>query len=143
MTALTGFGLPLTAAQREVWIADQLDPTRTRHNCGGFLDIRGPLRLDLLAAAVEYVVAETDALQVRIVPSGQAVNQQAHSTSAPVQLVDLSETGSAAEAEAAAWNWMRADLARPVEVTSDPLFAHVVLRLAADRHLFYFRYHHI
>ena len=54
--------------------------------------------------------------------------------------MDLATT---AEAEQAAWNWMRADLAAPINPVTDPLFAHAVLRLTPDRHLFYFRYHHI
>src|SRR4051794_39952569 len=140
MTANIDSMLGLTAAQHEVWIADQIDPTHANHNCAGFLDIRGPLRLDLLAAAVERAVGETEALQIRLTVAGEQPRQILQSTPAPVQFVDLATT---AEAEQAAWNWMRADLAAPINPVTDPLFAHAVLRLTPDRHLFYFRYHHI
>jgi len=140
MTANIDSLLGLTVAQQEVWIADQLDPTHARHNCAGFLDIRGPLQLDLLAAAVERAVGETEALQVRLAVAGEQARQTLQSTPAPVQFLDLSTT---ADGEQAAWNWMRADLASPVDLLADPLFAHAVLRLAPERHFFYFRYHHI
>lgn len=140
MTTLTGFGLPLTAAQHEVWIGDQLDRSGTEHNCAGFLDIQGPLRVDILAAAVERAVGETDALRTRLAVSDDNPTQGAQSMSAPVQLVDLSGMSGA---ETAAWQWMRAELATPVDINSDPLFVHVVLRLTEHRHLFYLRYHHI
>ena len=142
MTAPQSFRLPLTAAQHEVWVADQLDRSSARHNCGGFLDVRGPLRLDVLAAAVQQAVAETQALQVRIAADGERAWQWLAETSAPVQFVDLS-AASPAEAESLAWDWMRTDLRTPVAVTEGPLFQHAVIRLASDRHLFYFRYHHI
>lgn len=136
----TGSTLAFTAAQREVWIADQLDRTGTQHNCAAFLDLRGPLQLDLLAAAVERAVGETDALRIAVTGLADRPAQLLRPTPAPVRLIDLTDVP---EAEAVAWNWMRTDLETAVDVSRDPLFEHVVLRLAPDRHLFHLRYHHV
>ncbi len=38
---------------------------------------------------------------------------------------------------------MRTDLARPIELTSGPLFGFALFKASADRFFWYARYHHI
>ncbi|MET9613650.1 amino acid adenylation domain-containing protein [Kitasatospora indigofera] len=131
----------MSVAQQEVWVAHQLDSTGAQHNCGGHVEIRGPLDSLTLATAVGLAVQESEALRVRLLLDAQGEPaQQPGPADAPLLTVDLEAAGDPrAEAEA----WMRADLAVPVDLTAGPLFRHVLLRLSAEHHLFYFRYHHI
>ncbi|MEO6089056.1 MAG: amino acid adenylation domain-containing protein, partial [Umezawaea sp.] len=122
--------LPLTAAQHDVWVAQQLDPASPLFNCGLYLELPDG---EHLGEAVRRVVAETEALRVRFTPDG-------------TQHVDDTITGGLDEvtcAEAEARDRMDADLATAVSLVDGRLFAHVLFRVAPDRCLLYFRHHHV
>jgi nonribosomal peptide synthetase DhbF len=53
------------------------------------------------------------------------------------------DVSAAADPQAAAERWMRADLAKPIDVTRDPLFGYALFKAAPDRFFWYARYHHI
>ncbi|GHJ41948.1 non-ribosomal peptide synthetase [Streptomyces sp. TS71-3] len=134
-----GTRLPLTAAQSGVWAAQRLSPANPRYNCASYLEIHGPVDAGLLDRAVAVALAEAEALRVRLDDDGpgQTVLPPAEN---PLLVLDL----SAAEApRAAAEEWMRADLSRPVELTAGPLVRHVLIRESADSWLLYLRYHHV
>ncbi|MEU3001297.1 amino acid adenylation domain-containing protein [Streptomyces sp. NPDC006995] len=136
-----GIRLPLTAAQSGVWAAQQLSPANPLYNCASYLEIHGPVHAERLGSAVAVALAEAEALRVRLDDDGgpgQSVLPLAENN--PLDLLDL----SAAEApRAAAEEWMRADLSRPVELTAGPLIRHVLIRESADSWLLYLRYHHV
>jgi amino acid adenylation domain-containing protein len=133
--------LPVSAAQHGVWVAQRLDPQNPRYNCGGYLEILGELDVGRLATAVRRAVAETEALRVRFVEDAGGVWQVLEAAiEGAVEIIDL--RGAAAPL-ATAETWMRADLLRPLDLGAAPLFTHVLFPIAADRSLFYFRYHHI
>ncbi|QFR02145.1 amino acid adenylation domain-containing protein [Streptomyces phaeolivaceus] len=144
-TSPTRPGLPLTAAQHGVWVAQRLAPDSPLYTCGIYYDVPGPVDRALLARAVERAVAETEALRVRFPEDGSAGGEAAR------QVVDPSVTGELGyldltgepDPAAAARAWIDAEGARPVPLTGDRLFRHTLLRLGPDRHWFHFRYHHI
>ncbi|GAA0477263.1 hypothetical protein GCM10010361_47170 [Streptomyces olivaceiscleroticus] len=133
--------LPLSAAQHEVWIAHQMDAGGALHNCGGYVEIRGQLDEKHLAEAVRRAVGETDALRVRF-----AVDEEGTPWQLPTDvdaLLRVMDFGQESEPRRSAEDWVRADLATPVDLANDPLFTHTLLRLAPDHFLFHLRYHHI
>ncbi|WP_046916671.1 condensation domain-containing protein, partial [Streptomyces stelliscabiei] len=139
--APTHQGLPLTAAQHGVWVAQRLTPDSPLYTCGIHYDVPGPVDRALLARAVERAVTETEALRVRFEDDGETVRQSVDpSVQGELEYLDLS---GEADPAGAARAWIDADLARPVPVTGDRLFRHTLLRLGPDRHWFHFRYHHI
>ena len=80
-------------------------------------------------------------LRLRFVGEGESLRQYAAVAGdwAPY-VVDLSQE---AEPVAAAMRWMRADMAKTVDLREDALFAYAVLRVAADRVFCYQRCHHV
>ncbi|MFK4105330.1 amino acid adenylation domain-containing protein, partial [Streptomyces sp. NPDC019531] len=132
----------MTAGQREIWFAHQLLPAGNHlHTIGEYTDIRGPVDPALFEAALRQVVDSVEALHVRFVAddSGpQQVLQPPQAWSMPY--VDVSE---AANPEAAALEWMAADVERPMDLTHGPLFSYALLKLAADRFVWYQSCHHI
>lgn len=132
---------PLSAAQHGVWVAQRLDPENPRYNCGGYLEILGEIDVGRLAAAVRRAVAETEALRVRFVEDTSGVWQVLEpAIEGAVEIIDFRD---AAAPLATAEAWMRADLLRPLDLGTAPLFTHVVFPITAGRSLFYLRYHHI
>ena len=134
-----GVVLPLTAAQLEIWLAQQLDPNSPAYNIGEYIEIHGSIDGALFERALRRVVSEAEALQVKIVAEGPGQMLGAPlSWSLPV--FDLS---SEPNARSVAEAWMRADLARPVDLTRGPLFGFALFKASKQQFFWYARYHHI
>ncbi|MET0234049.1 MAG: amino acid adenylation domain-containing protein, partial [Kibdelosporangium sp.] len=132
---------PLSAPQAGIWYAQQQDPANPSYNLGEYVDIRGELDLVRFAAALRSVLTATEALRVRIHDDGDGPYQVVDPASVDEPAyVDVSgDPDPAASAEA----WMRADLAGPVDLATQPPGAHAVFRLADDRFWWFWRYHHV
>lgn len=131
-------GRPLTSAQLGVWLGQQLDPASAVFNIAEYVDISGPLAVDALVAAIRAAIDEAAALHVRFIEDGP--RQVAESPAWSVHVVDVSAKPDPLRA---ALDLMDRDVSRPVDLTSDILFAHMVFRLDARRTLWYHRVHHI
>ncbi|MFB9503745.1 amino acid adenylation domain-containing protein [Streptomyces aurantiacus] len=133
--------LPVTAGQQEVWLAEQHSPDRRQAlRLGEYLEIHGPVDAAVFEDALRQVVAEADALRVRLVP-GEDGPVQVLEPVLPwtLLLVDVSDEPDAEEAARA---WVAADMARPMDLASGPLFSYALLQLAPDRFWWYHTYHH-
>ncbi|HEY4459217.1 MAG TPA: condensation domain-containing protein, partial [Pseudonocardiaceae bacterium] len=138
---MTSDRIPLSEAQQGIWIGQQLDPDSAVFNTAEYADIRGPVDVEALVAAIRQVVAETEAVRVLF----------AEDKNGPVQLLDRAPEWAVHVADltdrpdplAAALKWMTDDLARVVDLAWSPVFAHAVFRLGPDRVIWYHRVHHI
>ncbi|MFB7455143.1 non-ribosomal peptide synthase/polyketide synthase [Streptomyces sp. NPDC056188] len=142
MSRRDGAALPLTAAQRELWLAEQASiGVIPAYRIGEYLEIHGPVDGTLFEAALRQVVDEVDALHVRFADSAGSPTQVLRATTDwRLPHVDLSHEASP---RAAALAWIAADRARPLDLTRDPLFSYALFRLAPDRFLWYQGYHHL
>ncbi|MFD3687477.1 amino acid adenylation domain-containing protein [Nocardiopsis sp. NPDC058631] len=153
MADIHGTRLGLTGAQAGVWYAQQTAPDSPVFNVGQYTDIPSDLDTDRFAAAVRAVVAESDALRVRVVADGDRVGQEVGAdVPRELEVVDLTEGGTGEGGDPAggeegalarALARMRADMARPVDVTAEPLYRFALFRVGAGRWLWFQRYHHI
>ncbi|MFG1791374.1 amino acid adenylation domain-containing protein [Nocardia sp. NPDC049149] len=129
---------PLTAAQLGVWLGQQLDPASAVFNIAEYVDISGRVAVDVLVRAIHTAIDEAAALQIRFVEDGPG--QLTHTPDWAVQVLDVS---AEPDPLGAALALMDQDVATPVELTGDILFAHIVFRLGPRRTLWYHRVHHI
>ncbi|MCK9921114.1 amino acid adenylation domain-containing protein [Frankia sp. AgPm24] len=132
--------LPLSAPQRGVWLAHQLDTSGQEFNCAEYLAIDGPVDVALFRSAWVALSAESDVLRISSVVSDGEPCQVVEPTAA--ELTSHDWTGSA-DPEQQAQAWMHADLARPVTLTEPPISTFALLRLSSERYLFYYRMHHV
>ncbi|MDX3248992.1 condensation domain-containing protein, partial [Streptomyces sp. ME18-1-4] len=151
MSARDDVALPLTAAQRELWLAEQrTDGVIPNYRIGEYVDLPGPVDTDLLTAALRQVVAENEALHVAFTEGTDGADG-ADGTDGPRQIMreprdcgprhlDLSTRD---DPHAAALEWMAADRLRPLDLTSDRLFSQALIKLSDDHHLWYHSYHHL
>jgi len=121
---------PLTAAQLGVWYATRIDPANPSHNTGDHVEIRGRLDVDRFRSALRIVAAETEALLTRFVDG-------------PAQLVLAEPDWELTVVHTDPYQWMRADLATPVDLTTGSLVAQALFPIAEDQFLWYQRVHHI
>ncbi|MGH3711127.1 MAG: condensation domain-containing protein, partial [Pseudonocardiaceae bacterium] len=134
--------LPLSAAQREIWFAEQkLDPRNRVYKIGEYVEICGPVDPVSFETALRRVVCEADSLRVRIVERPEG----------PGQVVDafldwllpVVDVSGEADPRKAALDWMTADVSRPMDLTRGPLFSYALIKSGADRFWWYQGYHHI
>ncbi|MFI2508377.1 condensation domain-containing protein, partial [Streptomyces sp. NPDC018972] len=135
--------LPLTAAQSGIWYSQQLNPQNTIFHLGEYLDIEGPLDTELVERALHRVVEEAETLRVRF----EQVDGEPVQRVVPVADFDFAprrlDFTTEADPQAAARAWMAAELERPVDPVRDPLFLFALLEVGAERHFWFYRYHHL
>lgn len=133
--------VPLTAFQLEIWISQILEPNSTVYNVGDYYEITGAVDAALLERAARIAVDEAGSLGARFVmgPDGAPV-QELGPAEWDFDVLDLSDTR---DPEAQALAWMRAQFDRPVDLTRGPLLTAALIKVSADRHFWYRRFHHI
>ncbi|MGW0512627.1 amino acid adenylation domain-containing protein [Streptomyces olivaceoviridis] len=133
---------PLSGAQEGLWYAGRLASDSAAYNTGEAVEIHGPLDAGLFETALRRTVAEADTFALRFVDTedGPRCHRAADPDDWPLHHVDVSD---AEDPTTAAWNWIRADLATPVDLEKGPLFSHALLTLAPDRFIWLLRAHHI
>ncbi|MFE7528237.1 amino acid adenylation domain-containing protein, partial [Kitasatospora sp. NPDC057542] len=142
MSRRDGDALPLTAAQREIWLAEQRARTAIpAYRIGEFLEIHGPVDPELFETALRGVVDEVDALHVGFAEDGEGPHQVLRErVEWRPHRIDVSGEASPF---AAAREWMDGDRLRPLDLAHDPLFSYALITLAPDRSFFYQSYHHL
>ena len=133
--------LPLSRAQLEIWLAQQINPSSTAYNVGEYIEIVGSIDPIFFEQALRQVISETEALRVKIVELAEGPGQII--SGPPAWSMPIIDVSSETDARAAAETWMKADLARPFDLMRGPLFGYALLKATADRFYFYSRYHHI
>ncbi|MBV9162339.1 MAG: amino acid adenylation domain-containing protein [Pseudonocardiales bacterium] len=139
---MSGDVLSLSAAQREIWFAEQQLNTANRvYKVGVCVEIYGPIDPVLFEEALRRVVGEIDSLHVRFVEDSDGPRQVVEPLSEWLMpVVDVSEE---ADPHMAAEDWMAADMARPMDLACGPLFSYALIKVEHDRFLWSQGYHHI
>src|SRR5206468_4017467 len=109
-----GTGLPLTAAQSGMWLAQQVDPGNPMYGIAECVTIHGPVALGVFESTLRRLVAEADALRVRFAGVGEEVRQVVPATMDwSLRRVDLS---AAPDPAAATEEWLAAAACEPLDV---------------------------
>lgn len=134
-------GLPLTGPQLGMWAAQQLDPDSPSLWTAEAVELQGPLDEAALEAAIRETLDACDALHMRYRGDGAQVAQHLRERRSVV--IGREDYAGCDAPWDSAWRWMREDLLRPADLDRRPLFATALIRLGAQRHLWYLRAHHI
>ncbi|WP_157864510.1 condensation domain-containing protein [Mycetohabitans rhizoxinica] len=111
---------PLSTAQTEIWLAQQLHEDSPVYNIAQYTVIHGGFDLALFKVALRQVVAEVDSLHLHFVESEEGLRQYIGSPAWSLSVVDFR---AEAEPQAAAEAWMRADYEQPVNILQGPTFS--------------------
>ncbi|MFJ6215458.1 amino acid adenylation domain-containing protein [Streptomyces sp. NPDC092296] len=134
--------LPLSFAQRRLWILDRLRPDTTEYLLTAALRLRGDLDRQALHTALDGIVRQHEVLRTRYpVVDGEPV--QAVDRPGPVALTELDLSAldrAAADARLAA---LVTSERRPVDLAEGPVFAPTLVRLSDDEHAILLTVHHI
>jgi amino acid adenylation domain-containing protein len=121
----------LSINQAAIWLDQQLFAGKPIYNTGQVLTIRGELRIDLFERALRETIAESPGL--RLPP---------RSAAAPSNLSFL-DFRKESDPRAAAEQWMRNEMYRPISLDDSTLFRFALIRVGDDHTLWFQKYHHI
>ncbi|MFP5287740.1 MAG: condensation domain-containing protein, partial [Thermoanaerobaculia bacterium] len=145
VAGLAGEVAPLSFAQQRLWFFEQLQPGSPAYNVPMPFRLDGPLRPELLAAALAEVVRRHGALRTTFeMPEGTSEPVQVVHPAAGWELpmVDLAALpADLREAEAA--RLAAQDSRRPFDLHRFPLLRTTLLRLETERHRLLATLHHI
>lgn len=133
-----GKTLDLSASQREVWLDQRAWPGSTHLYIGGVAYLHGTLDVARLLAALELLVAESDAL--RLVPNENGSQTLLEKIALPIEIADVPLE---ADLHVAANAWWTQKLQKPFAWDGGPPWRFAVLRGAAEHHAIVMQYHHL
>ncbi|QJC89940.1 nonribosomal peptide synthetase DhbF [Bacillus inaquosorum] len=131
----------LTGAQTGIWFAQQLDPDNPIYNTAEYIEINGPINIALFEEALRHVIKEAESLHVRFGENMDGPWQMINPC--PDVQLHVIDVSSEPDPEKTALDWMKADLAKPVDLGYDPLFNEALFIAGPDRFFWYQRIHHI
>ncbi|MEO3752517.1 amino acid adenylation domain-containing protein [Streptomyces sp. B6B3] len=147
--------MPLSAAQRGIWYAQQADESSLSYNIALYLDIPGAVDQALLERALRTVIGESDGLRaVFLEVEGRPTQCVAEDVDVRVPVVDLRDALAPREAalapleanlapREAALRWMRRRMTVRYDLERGPAFDFALLRVADDHSLLYQGFHHL
>ncbi|MGE5829627.1 MAG: non-ribosomal peptide synthetase, partial [Micromonosporaceae bacterium] len=127
--------LPLSLQQEGLWFLHRADPGQTVYNIPSAWQVRGPLDVGALRAALTGVVQRHEALRTRFADDGGRPYQiiDPPPEHFPLSMVDTDDPSPLIAAEAQ----------RPFDLATGPVFRGTVLRMAPDNHILLLTVHHI
>ena len=133
--------LPLTTAQRGLWMGSLIAPPGATFNMAEAVEIAGEIDPHLFVRALAQLSAEAEATRIRIVPTAEGPMQQvAPNVRTEFPVIDMS---AAADPEAAARAWMRERILKSVDLEHDPLWIGALLKLGPKRFMWLHCCHHV
>jgi amino acid adenylation domain-containing protein len=135
--------LPLSDAQRRLWLAESLEPESTVYNIPETVRLRGLLDAEVLAGALRRVVRRHEVLGTTFAfVDHEPVQVVARDPETPLVRVDLAGLPPELR-EPAALSALRTAVFRPFDLASGPLLRAALFRLAEDDHLLLVAVHHV
>lgn len=134
--------LPLTDAQRELWILSQMEDDASRsYNEPLLLHMQGPLDLKAIKKAFQQLVDRHEALRTTFSPAGE-YQQIAPVLKGEIALLDFSPT-DATRRKSQLSAWLTEELRKPFDLEHGPLWRTYVVKLDDQDHLLLMIYHHL
>ena len=133
--------LQLTAAQAGMWFAQKFSSPDSIFNLAESIEIHGSIDPALFEAALRQAGSEAETVRVRFIEQSDGPRQMISPTLDTIfPFIDVS---SEPDPRLAAESWMVAELTRPVDLLTGPLWVCALFKAAPNHYFWYHRSHHI
>lgn len=139
-----GLDLPLSYAQQQLWLLDQIGGGSAHYNMPGVFHLQGDLDLDAVRSALNTVVARHESLRTKIRPDQHGNPQQIIQSSASitVPLEDLMHLqGATLQGQLA--KEISSELNYTFDLTADLMLRAKIFRITEAEYILVFNMHHI
>lgn len=133
--------LPLSTAQRGMWVGQQIAPAGAIFNIAEAIELHGAIDPTTLREALRRVTQEMETLRTRIVQQSGLPRQIV--LPAFEDEIALRDVSGDANPRDAALDWMMAELSEPFDFETSPLWVSAVIRVSDAHWFWYHRAHHI
>src|SRR5580704_10550146 len=124
-----------------MWFAQKFSSSDSIFNLAESIEIHGPIDPVLFELALRQAGMEAETVRVRFIERRDGPRQVISPTlDATFPFIDVS---AEPDPRAAAQSWMMAELTRPVDLLTGPLWVCALFKAAPDRYFWYHRSHHI
>lgn len=138
---MSGIPLPLTTAQRGVWMGCLLRRQEGTFNVAEAIEIHGPVNPALFRQALVQVAQEAETTRVSIRMGARSPEQVVlPDLRCPLPFVDFADQP---DPHGSAQEWMMQRVMAPVDLEKDPLWYSALLKLSAERFVWFHCCHHI
>ena len=136
--------LPLSFAQRRLWMIEQMNPGRSGYHVGLRLRLEGILSVSALRSAIVQLVRRHESLRTRFPLVGDEPRQEVIAGWEPqLDEIDLSAQGAAERGEAEALQDAAQEGQRAYDLAAGPLVRWRLYRLDSKLHILWMGMHHI
>jgi enterobactin synthetase component F len=133
--------VPLTATQVAMWLAQKLGAADANLNLGEAVEIEGPVDACLFIASLYQLTKEAETTRCVVEETADGPRFVIHPEyQRDIPFVDMS---AAADPMAEARAWMMRDIDTLLDIERDPLWFSALIKLSADRYLWFHRAHHL
>ncbi|VEP13357.1 Amino acid adenylation protein (modular protein) [Hyella patelloides LEGE 07179] len=134
--------VPLTEAQKQLWLLDKLEGNSKQAYCmsEGF-KLEGELHIDVMEQTIQKIVRRHEALRTRICSAGD-FQEILPEVKVQLPLVDFSNL-SASEREFQVAEWLEQELIESLNLNQAPLMEVHILKLEEKLHHLILKMHHI
>jgi nonribosomal peptide synthetase DhbF len=124
-----------------MWFAQKFSSPDSIFNLAESIEIHGAIDPVLFEAALRQAGTEAETVRVRFIEQSDGPRQMISPTlDTTFPFIDVS---SEPDPRAAAESWMMAELTRPVDLLTGPLWVCALFKAAPDHYFWYHRSHHI
>jgi amino acid adenylation domain-containing protein len=135
--------LPLSFAQRRLWLLDQLEPSSALYNITTTVRLTGYLHTSALNDAINEVVRRHEALRTRfVVSNGEPAQVICEPASMALAVRDVSAFAHAEQATRIR-QWIAEESQQPFDLASGSLIRASAIRVGNDEHIVVVTLHHI
>lgn len=135
--------LPLSAAQREIWMAHQLGKSGRRYVIGEYHEIQGAIDEKAFADSWHQLAREADILRVSRIEHEDASCRQVIEPEPGVSQLQFVDFSGAEKPVAAARDWINEDFARPFDLDHGGLSRFALIKVEPEVYLYYKCLHHL
>ncbi|MGZ3460325.1 MAG: non-ribosomal peptide synthetase, partial [Archangium sp.] len=136
-------GLPLSFAQKRLWVVDRLRPGNPAYNISGAIKLRGELDVAVLGRCVDEILRRHESLRTTFELEGEEpVQRIAPELSVPLELVDVSDVPEA-QRESVVVQLVIKEAGWCFDLARGPLLRLSLLRLSTHEHVLVLVMHHI
>lgn len=132
---------PLTLGQQEIWLDQMLHPELPLYNIGGYMEISGPVDVDLFRMSLVRLIRENDALRT-ILHRKSPFPAQAF-TAEPETDIPYHDVSGHHDSHQEAIRMMQKEMAEPFDLYGKPLFRFILIKISDNRYCWFSKYHHI
>src|SRR5271157_2756535 len=135
--------LPLSFAQRRLWVLDQIEPNNPLYNIPRAIRLHGVLKVEALETALNGIVERHEILRTTYgAEKGEPFQAIAPERKVPLPVIDLSGL-PAAERENEARRLALEQASTPFDLARDPMTRNLLLKMGDEDHILVLITHHI